>query len=94
MANYIETATGKFKCVDCEKEFASKSSAGSHHWRAHSKRKKIKRKAAKTEPAPVQNEDGTKAHEVSAPVYKGAVERRIKFCPECGHEIPTGLVFE
>lgn len=100
---YTETTDGKFQCVTCDKIFASKSSAGSHHWRAHGqgkaagtgKKRKGKRRLQRMVSPKATNEDGSEIEAIEKfnKIREESLNRRIKYCPECGHEIPTALVF-
>jgi len=89
---FVRTTEGKFECLKCKAVYNNQSGLHVHWNKEHGAKKKRKKDKSTLRAAKkILKELGDEM----PPLPKTApVQRRIKFCPECGHEIPTGLMFD
>ena len=91
---YAVNADGSFGCKKCGYVSKTKGGAYSHYRTNHDvKKAKTKKKKMKGETAPKGIPAEYKGLEKFNKTREQDLTKRIKFCPECGHEIPTGFVY-
>lgn len=78
---YTKTESGMFKCTECDYAQPSINSFNKHWYKVHGKKamKRFKKIAKELNSIPILGDNENRAE--------------VKFCPNCGHEVPVAFVY-